>query len=577
MSSQHLKVILPFAGILVVYFVGMFLDIMDIDAAQYASISLEMSKNNGFLEVLHRGEDYLDKPPLLFWVSALIFKLLGVANFTYRIVPVLVCLFGIYSTYRLARLYYHEKIAYLSALMCASSFSVFLMNHDVRTDTMLMGWTIFAIWQLAEYIEKQQWKNLILGFVGVGLAMLSKGPIGLMVPILALGTHVLLTQKFRFILHWQWIVGLGIVAVILLPMCIGLYQQFDLHPEKVIEGQKNTSGLYFYFWKQSFGRLTGENVWQDDSDPFFFVHTYIWTVLPWGLLVFFAFYDMVKKTIVSVIQKNENLENANTQPNKEYITLGGFLLPFIALSMSQYKLPHYINILIPFSSIYTARYVHILLQNTSYKRLLKIAFGVQWANVVIVWAIGLLFVTWVFPLSNLLIWAVIVTLLILSFYLGFRGKTRYQRLILPSLVTIVGVFFILNSHFYPSLFQYQTGSVLGKYLKMQTDFPQNRFFALHRVSGDGKDIFIHTVDFYSGRLQPFFYETETLVKEIGKEKAWIYLDKQGLDEISKYGKTNIFKSFDKYHVTQLTPLFLNPATRAKATNEVYLIEFMPNL
>lgn len=562
-NLQHLKIYLPLIGICFVYLVGMFLDIMDIDAAQYASISLEMMKNGSYLEVLHRGEDYLDKPPLLFWVSASVFKFLWVSNFTYRIVPVLVCLLGIYATYRLAKLFYHEKVAYLAALMCASSFSVFLMNHDVRTDTMLMGWAIFAIWQIAEYITFEKWKNLFLGFIGIGLAMLAKGPIGLMLPALAFGTHFILAKKYALIFRWQWLVGLGIVGIVLLPMCIGLYQQFDMHPEKVMEGQKNTSGLYFFFWKQSFGRLTGENVWQDDSDPFFFVHTYIWTVLPWGLLVFFAFYDLVKQAFTKT-------------GLPEYLTLGGFILPFIALSTSQYKLPHYINIIIPLSSIFTARYVYVLLQNPSYKTLLKIAFGIQWANVVVVWLIGLLFVGWVFPLENIFIWLIIIALLGLTFYIGLNGNTRFQRLILPSAVTIIGVFFILNIHFYPSLFEYQAGSVLGKYLQTQKDFPQNRFFALHRLSGDGRDIFIHTVDFYSGNIQPFFYETPELVRKIGKETAWIYLDEQGFTEIQKYGLVKILNSFDKYHVTQLTPLFLNPATRLQATNKVYLVEFHPH-
>jgi 4-amino-4-deoxy-L-arabinose transferase-like glycosyltransferase len=569
MNQSFFKTYLPFIGIALVYFAGMFLDIMDIDAAQYASISLEMSKNGRYLEVLHRGEDYLDKPPLLFWASALIFKLLTAGNFTYRLMPVLVCLLGVYSTYRLAKCYYNVKVAYLSALLCASSFSVFLMNHDVRTDTMLMGWAIFAIWQLAEYVEFEKWKNLILGFIGIGLAMLSKGPIGLMLPALAFGTHFLLLKKYHFIFRWQWLVGLLIVGVVLLPMCVGLYQQFDLHPEKVIEGQKNTSGLYFYFWKQSFGRLTGENVWKDDSDPFFFVHTYIWTVLPWGLLVFFAFYDLFQSAILY-----RTKEITPDFRSKEYLTLGGFLLPFIALSTSHYKLPHYINILIPLSSIFTARYIYILLQNSSYKILLKIAFGIQWVTVAAVWLIGLLFCTWVFPLNNLLVWLIIISLFIFSFYLGIKGKTRFQRLVLPSATTIIGVFFVLNVHFYPSLFQYQTGSVLGKYLKNQQDFPSNRFFALQRISGDGKDIFIHTVDFYSGQIQPLFLTTETLVEAVGKEKAWIYLDAQGLEELKKLGEIKILRAFDKYHVTQLTPLFLNPQTRLEATNKVFLVEFV---
>jgi 4-amino-4-deoxy-L-arabinose transferase-like glycosyltransferase len=571
---QYWKVCLPIGGILLVYIVGMFLDIMDIDAAQYASISLEMSKNNSFLEVLHRGEDYLDKPPLLFWVSALVFKLIGVNNFTYRIIPVLVCLIGIFSTYRLAKLYYQPKVAFLSALLCASSFSVFLMNHDVRTDTMLMGWTIYAIWQIAEYIALKQYKNLILGFLGIGLAMLSKGPIGLMVPVLAFSVHFMLTKQFRLFFRWQWLLGLFIIGLVLLPMCIGLYQQFDLQPEKVIEGQKNTSGLYFYFWKQSFGRLTGENVWQDDSDPFFFVHTYIWTVLPWGLLVFFAFYDLTKQVITSLFIKIDNTQYPMPHVQKEYLTFGGFLLPFIALSMSQYKLPHYINIIIPFSSIFTARYVFLILQNPQYQKFKKIIFGVQWANVIVVWLIGLLFATWVFPMQNVLAWTVVVLLLMYSFYIGLKGNTGFQRLILPSLSTIIGVFFILNIHFYPSLFDYQTGSVIGKYLSTQKDFPKENFVALHRISGDGKDIFIHTVDFYSGQIQPFYYDTKEMVEKLERNKKYIiYADSLGFGELKTYGNVNIFKTFDKYHVTQLTPTFLNPATRTQATNEVYLLEF----
>lgn len=571
--QQNWKIYLPFLGILLVYLIGMFLDIMDIDAAQYASISLEMANSGSYLEVLHRGEDYLDKPPLLFWVSALVFKVLGVSNFTYRLVPVLVCILGIYSTYRLAKLFYPPKVAYLSAIFCASSFSVFLMNHDVRTDTMLMGWTIFSIWQLAEYVEFENWKNFILGFIGIGLAMLAKGPIGLMVPVLALSTHFILTKKYTFFFRWQWLVGVFIIGLILLPMCIGLYQQFDLHPEKVIEGQKNTSGLYFYFWKQSFGRLTGENVWQDDSDPLFFVHTYIWTVLPWGLLAFFAFYDLAKKVFIKIF--NSSSFALFEGEKEEYLTFGGFILPFIALSMSQYKLPHYINIIIPLSSIFTARYVYILLQNPQYKTLLKIAFGIQWANVVVVWWIGLLLATWVFLLENIFIWLIIISLLAFSFYIGIKGQTRFQRLILPSLTTIIGVFFILNSHFYPSLFEYQTGSVVGKYLKTQKDFPLNKFAVLHRVSGDGKDIFIHTVDFYSQKIQPFFYQTEDFIKNINKDEAWtVYTDEIGLEELKARGKVKILKTFDKYHVTQLTPTFLNPQSRHQATNKVYLLTFI---
>ena len=42
------------------YVAGLFVPIMEVDAAQYASISDQMIHNNSFLQVKHRHFDYLD-------------------------------------------------------------------------------------------------------------------------------------------------------------------------------------------------------------------------------------------------------------------------------------------------------------------------------------------------------------------------------------------------------------------------------------------------------------------------------------------------------------------------------------
>ena len=74
------------AFITIVHILGMiYIDIMAVDAAQYASISHEMLENGEFLQVQHREADYLDKPPLLFWVTATSYKLFGISNFTFRL------------------------------------------------------------------------------------------------------------------------------------------------------------------------------------------------------------------------------------------------------------------------------------------------------------------------------------------------------------------------------------------------------------------------------------------------------------------------------------------------------------
>lgn len=80
--------------------------------------------------------------------------------------------------------------------------------------------------------------------------MMAKGPIGAVAPALALGSHWLLKKDWQKIFNLKWLIAMIIVLILLMPMCYGLYKQFGFE------------GIKFFFWTQSFGRITGENVWK---------------------------------------------------------------------------------------------------------------------------------------------------------------------------------------------------------------------------------------------------------------------------------------------------------------------------
>ena len=274
----------------VVYIRGLFTLIYGIDASIYASISAEMSETGSYLQLFHKGNDYLDKPPLHFWLSSLSFKLFGINSFAYKLPSFLFTVLGAVSTYKLGKLLYSREIGKLSGLFFYASFAIMLINLDVRTDTILVGIIVFTLWQLISYVQTNNYLNFILGFIGIGLAMLAKGPIGLMVPVLALGTHFLIKREWNNIFKWQWMLGLVISGVVIAPMVWGLYQQFDLQPTKSFKlasgmDGTGTSGIMFYFWDQSFGRITGSNQeWKNDSSKLFFIHTFLWSFLPWSII-----------------------------------------------------------------------------------------------------------------------------------------------------------------------------------------------------------------------------------------------------------------------------------------------------
>ena len=136
MSSR--SVLFHLLAIMVVVALGAGLDVMEVDAAQYAGMSRDMMVSGDVLQLHYRGGDYLDKPPLLFWLSSLSFKLFGVHDWSYRLPSILFAFLGLYATYRFTLLYHAREVAIRAMLMYGCSAAFFLMCNDVRCDTIVV-------------------------------------------------------------------------------------------------------------------------------------------------------------------------------------------------------------------------------------------------------------------------------------------------------------------------------------------------------------------------------------------------------------------------------------------------------
>ncbi len=161
------------------------------NAAKYAQVSREIVWNHEWINLSIGGDAYEQKPPLLFWLGALSLSLFGISVTYYKIAVILVSLVGIYSTYRLGMLLYDRKTGLLSAIFWATSLGYLHFHNDIHTDTLLSTIIVFTVWQLAAYFRYRKWPQFLLGITGIGLAMLTKGPVGLAIPAFAIGTALL--------------------------------------------------------------------------------------------------------------------------------------------------------------------------------------------------------------------------------------------------------------------------------------------------------------------------------------------------------------------------------------------------
>lgn len=543
------------AAIAVVYGISGLVDVMDIDAAQYASIAREMLETGEYLQVKNRYVDYLDKPPLLFWLSALSFHVLGISEFAFKLPSLLFALLGIYSTYRLGKLLYSESTGLLSAVIFASTQAMFLITNDVRTDTMLTGAIIFSIWNIVAYDRNGKWSSLVAAAIGVALGMLAKGPIGIMAPALAFGAHVVFKRQWASIFRWQWLVVIAVVALLISPMLWGLYQQFDMHPEKGV------SGIRFYLWDQSFGRLTGDNPFINSQTtpppkaPFFFVHTVLWAFLPWTILFLFAFWDRAEHLVRSRFIMG---------PKDEAITTGGFLLVFIGMSLSAYKLPHYIFIVFPLAAIITADFAQRMLMEPHKSRLPHLLSIAQLVLSVVMCIAIIVLCSISFPMHNILLWMLMLAMVLMC-VVFFKIGSQLSKLITVPLLTIISANLVLSAHVYPELLAYQSTNSVGR-LMTEKQVPEDHFVS-YRIGG-------HSLDFYAQRSVPWISVADDVAARVRQHDTWVFTDEAGMADLAAHGmKADSIASFEDFRITMLSFKFLIPEQRHEVVRARYLLYF----
>jgi len=539
---MHILIIISVCG----YITGMFNPIMEIDAMQYASMSRELLRGENFLHLLDNGQPYLDKPPLIFWVTALFFKIFGVSDFIYRLPSILFSVLTIYAVFQFARLYYSRKTALIAALMLSSCEAFFIMNADVRTDIYMIAPMMIAIWKLSAYLKYGEWSNLFIGSAAIGLAMLGKGPLGMMIPVLVFGFDLLLKRKLHQVLDIKLLWGLGVVVLCLLPMSYGLFTQFGV------------AGLKFFYWTQSFGRITGASGWSNDTGPFYLFNVFLYAFLPWTILFIRAFYTRTK-----VLIRERKIPH-----DQEVISYAGFLLPLVILSLPSYKLPHYIYCAVPFAAIVMAREIESWLQDG---KLYLMMFIMQ--LIMGLFLVGLVFSIsfYTFPLDNYLLVVPMVFLLAGMNYMHFTSRDKLVQFFIPSVTATLIANYSLNLFFIAPLLTYQAPLHAAAYLKEKNY--NSMILYLYQESKRAKSRSFN----YSLGQETTYIDGDLPDLELGKRNVFIYTGDKGYNTLIKQNhKLELIAHFDHFRVSKLNQKFLDKKRRASVLEKKYLLMLTPS-
>ncbi|MGH7771010.1 MAG: ArnT family glycosyltransferase [Candidatus Binatia bacterium] len=172
---------------------------------RYAEIVRVMLAKGEWIIPTVNGNLYTDKPILYFWLVLLGSTLAGAVNeWTVRLPSAMSALGLVVTTYFLGRDLFGPKVGFMAGMILATSARVVWEARWAHTDMAFTFLFSLSLYFFSRAIfQKGSRKKFLLAYGLMGLATLTKGLIGIVLPVLIVLAFVVLRREWRSILQWQ--------------------------------------------------------------------------------------------------------------------------------------------------------------------------------------------------------------------------------------------------------------------------------------------------------------------------------------------------------------------------------------
>ncbi len=269
----HKRILIIFVGLFIAL---MFLErsgswLFDPDETRYAEISREMLVSGDYLTPRLNGQLYFEKPPLLYWLNAASAKLLGETPYAFRLPTRLAAL----GTVVLLIVGLGGTVGWWAALFYLSAPLPFVLARVNITDGLLSFSLTLAFFALRSFLKRKEAgasviiAEIALG-VGIGLAFMSKGLVGVLFPSIVFFVWL--------ILHGQW----GYTRELRLSPVAAVFL-FIAAPWFILMERMHPGFFEFFFIHEHFRRFATASA-KRPGPPYFFIGIFLAGFFPWLIL-----------------------------------------------------------------------------------------------------------------------------------------------------------------------------------------------------------------------------------------------------------------------------------------------------
>ncbi len=186
----------------------------DQDETKYAQVAREILETGDPVTLHVNGRPWYVHPPLYMWIVAATGRVAGFSAFTVRFWSAAASVLAVYATVLLGRALFGARTGVLAGAVLAVTFQFLVQSRLAVFDTVLLAFMLLAVHAFVRAYQRGRRAEYLRFFLFAGLATLTKGPIGLLLPGLAIVPFVTIRRAWHRWREVPWLEGLALYAAV---------------------------------------------------------------------------------------------------------------------------------------------------------------------------------------------------------------------------------------------------------------------------------------------------------------------------------------------------------------------------
>ena len=258
------------------------LPLLEPDEGRNAEVGREMLVSGDWITPHFNGFVYLDKPAVYFWMVAASLRTFGVSEGAARLPSALMGVATLLLVWFLARRMFGDAAGLRAGIVFAACPLALALAREVIFDmtlTFFVTVAMVAFW-LAEENNFLAPRLDALMFAAMGVAVITKGFVGILIPLIAILIYEAARGRWREWLRLRWGWGLLVFLALTLPWFIAV-------------SMRNPDFPRYAFWNESLKRFSSGAAHRGGGILYYFP-VFLGGFFPWSIFLLLAGWNRLR-------------------------------------------------------------------------------------------------------------------------------------------------------------------------------------------------------------------------------------------------------------------------------------------